>query len=132
MLDRALWLDLIGLPFKHRGRGPDAYDCYGLVLEIYRRQGIIIFDTGYPTDQGEQAKLIEGHLYRWKKVPQGPGVVLLFRQGALGQHVGMQIDHDRFIHATESYNQVKIDRLSVGAPVPQNLVIGAYQYAAHD
>ena len=132
MLDRSLWVDLIGTPFKHRGRGPDHYDCYGLVLEIYRRQGIIVFDTGYPANQQEQAKLISGHLYRWKRVEQRPGTVLLFRQGALGQHVGMQIDDDRFIHATESFGQVKLDRLTFGAPPPQNLVIGAYEYASHD
>ena len=32
--------DLVGKPFLHCGRGPDAYDCFGLVLEVLRRVGI--------------------------------------------------------------------------------------------
>ena len=132
MLDRSLWLDLIGLPFKHRGRGPDAYDCYGLVLEIHERQGIILFDTGYPDSQRDQARLVSGHLHRWRKIEPQSGAVLLFRQGLIGNHVGVQIDDERFIHATESFGQVRIDRLSVGAPPPRNILIGAYQYVAHD
>ena len=131
-LDPTLWRDLLGLPFRHRGRGPDAYDCYGLVLEISKRQGIILFDTGYPEDDQAQQALIGNNLHRWKACEPGPGAVLLFRRGALAQHVGVQIDQDRFIHATEQFGQVKIDYLSRGAPSPQNLLIGAYRYAAHD
>lgn len=29
--------DLIGKPFAYGGRGPEAYDCYGLALEVKRR-----------------------------------------------------------------------------------------------
>ena len=32
--------DLLGKKFKYNGRGPDEYDCYGLVKEIYNRLGI--------------------------------------------------------------------------------------------
>lgn len=39
--------DLLGKPFRMGGRGPDAYDCYGLCLEIAARAGIEIvpFDS---------------------------------------------------------------------------------------
>ena len=34
--------DLIGLPFQDEGRGPYGYDCYGLLVEVYRRNGVIL------------------------------------------------------------------------------------------
>lgn len=34
--------DLLGKPFEMGGRGPDAYDCYGLCLEIAARAGVEI------------------------------------------------------------------------------------------
>lgn len=30
------WNDYIGLPFQHGGRGPDSFDCYGLVAAVLR------------------------------------------------------------------------------------------------
>jgi len=32
--------DLIGKPFQWQGRGPNAYDCWGLTLEVMSRLGI--------------------------------------------------------------------------------------------
>ena len=33
------WLnDYIGIPYECNGRGPDAFDCYGLVLDVYKKQ----------------------------------------------------------------------------------------------
>jgi len=36
--------DLIGKPYKENGRGPDGYDCYGLVLTVCHRLGIDLPD----------------------------------------------------------------------------------------
>lgn len=36
--------DLIGKKYLRNGRGPDAYDCYGLVIEIARRMGKTVKD----------------------------------------------------------------------------------------
>ncbi|MGA7887604.1 MAG: NlpC/P60 family protein [Acidobacteriaceae bacterium] len=38
-LPSRLWADLLGKPFREDARGPDAYDCVGLLLEIERRLG---------------------------------------------------------------------------------------------
>lgn len=32
--------DLIGKPYKPRGTGPDAYDCWGICVEVLKRLGI--------------------------------------------------------------------------------------------
>ena len=45
--------DLIGVPFKNRGRDiQDGFDCYGLVKEVYRRYGHEIpeYDRQYNYD----------------------------------------------------------------------------------
>jgi hypothetical protein len=34
--------DLIGRPFVRGGRGPHAFDCWGLVLEVRRRLGLAL------------------------------------------------------------------------------------------
>jgi len=36
--------DLIGKPYQRGARGPDAYDCWGLCVEVYRRGGIDLPD----------------------------------------------------------------------------------------
>ena len=36
--------DLIGKPYKENGRGPDGYDCYGLILTVCHRLGIDLPD----------------------------------------------------------------------------------------
>lgn len=28
--------DFVGLPYREGGRGPDAFDCYGLLVEVFR------------------------------------------------------------------------------------------------
>ena len=38
------YIDLLGKPFEYGGRGPDAYDCWGLCMEIYKRLGIQLPD----------------------------------------------------------------------------------------
>jgi len=52
--------DLIGLPFQYGGRGPAAYDCFGLTQEVLRRYGIEL-------NWGSQLA-IEDNLSAWKPV----------------------------------------------------------------
>lgn len=34
------YVDLLGKEFEYGGRGPDKYDCYGLVMEVRNRVGL--------------------------------------------------------------------------------------------
>lgn len=36
----AIIRDLQGKPFRWQGRGPDAFDCWGLVIEVLARRGL--------------------------------------------------------------------------------------------
>ena len=119
------YADLIGIPFAWGGRGPDSFDCYGLVRHIHAQHGIDIPDYTSPSDGPRIAALIAGNLHLWREVSAPKeGVVLLFRVAGY-LHVGYHIGGDRFIHTWEHSGGVVIERVSDWT----NRVIGYYEYA---
>lgn len=124
-LPRHLWVDLIGLPFKSRGRGPDEYDCFGLVMEIYRRRGIVIPDLYYGDNAEEHARLLMEGAQSWKPAPRGAGAVCLWRSwsSTAPDHVGVMINEDQYIHATAAHDQVVLSAISRS---PANLMLGTF------
>lgn len=118
--------DLIGIPFKYGARGPDEYDCYGLIQHLLlREQNIKVPDyLGY-----DGPKTVMGYFHSalpmWEKIPLQAGGILLFR--VPGQfHVGYVLDDCRtFIHSWEQSGGVCIERLSQW----QNRLKGCYRYA---
>jgi cell wall-associated NlpC family hydrolase len=123
-LDSDLWLDLIGKPFVDGARGPDSYDCFGLLLEVFRRRGIIITDQSYSADPAERGALLLRGIVGWKPCDIYPGAGLMFRQDGIAGHVGVAIDEDRFLHAASSIGQVGIGFLSRGW---RPRLMGAYE-----
>lgn len=117
--------DLLGLPFERGARGPDEYDCYGLIIELHRRLGIELPDFESPGSVEEIAQIVDREtVERWKRVPlRTIGSVLTFRVEGIGAHVGMLIERDRFIHAVEDLG-VTTGRLNHGGFHP----IAAYVY----
>lgn len=113
-LPRHLWSDLVGLPFKSRGRGPDEYDCFGLVMQIYRRRGIVIPDLYYGDNAEEHAKLLVQGAQSWRPCPVGAGAVCLWRSwsSTAPDHVGVMINQDQYIHATAAFGQVMVTAIS--------------------
>ncbi len=53
-----IYEDLIGKPWKLGTRGPDEYDCYGLVWEVGRRVGIEYPFELSPLSTEDQSKVI--------------------------------------------------------------------------
>jgi cell wall-associated NlpC family hydrolase len=107
--------DLIGTPFARGGRDPAvALDCYGLVMECYRRaHGVELLDYRSPNEAHTIAAVIASQLPLWRPVAEGePGSVALFRVLTYGQHVGFVIEGDRFIHTWERSGGVLIERFS--------------------
>jgi cell wall-associated NlpC family hydrolase len=125
-LDPALWRDLVGLPFRSGARGPDAYDCYGLVLEIHRRQGLALDRAETPQDDDEMERRIQAAIgVTWLPGEMVPGATLLFRDQGLARHVGILLGEDRFIHAASRLGQVAVERLdAVRSFLP---LIGAFK-----
>lgn len=112
----SLYDDLIGKPYKEGARGPEAYDCWGVVMAIYHRLGWPV--KNYPisfavADGRHMDRFIDTEQTRWEKHAQPvPGAVVLFRRAnGLYCHVGVVIDDKRFIHSEEDVG-VCIDTLN--------------------
>jgi cell wall-associated NlpC family hydrolase len=66
------YVDLIGTPFRRGARGPDEFDCYGLVkFLIERATGREVPDYQSPTDSGATHALISNGLFIHAWEPSG-------------------------------------------------------------
>lgn len=107
--------DLIGKPFRDGGRGPDGYDCWGLVIEVMRRCGQELPD--YKIGALEFAKIgaeIEQQRPMWRRlVKLSPPCLLLIRLNVafFCNHIGVYIGEELFIHAREKTG-VCLDRVT--------------------
>jgi cell wall-associated NlpC family hydrolase len=106
--------DLIGKPFADGGRGPDAFDCWGLAQEVYRRFGVCLPDYRIPAFnkagifncyQAVKSNYIEvsGNL-------PVPCLVFLRFNSPVGNHVGIYLGDGKFIHARQKTG-ICIERL---------------------
>jgi cell wall-associated NlpC family hydrolase len=96
----------IGFPWVEYGRGPDAFDCWGLMRLVYACElGIDVpCLAGAYADPAERAEVDrlrreDPRLSVWRDVPADelrPFDVLLF--GGATLHVGVAIDRSRMLH----------------------------------
>lgn len=107
--------DLIGKPYAVHGRGPDAYDCYGLAIEACRRFGKKLDDSFYDELSGEtERRLIDDTKASLNASRlSGPeiGAVVEFIIAGKPRHIGVCLGDGMFIHATEKLG-VRIAELS--------------------
>lgn len=124
----ALWMDLLGKPFTRGARGPAAYDCLGLALEMARRLGKQVPD--YVSDETELHKQLGAGGCTLADLPQiprpVPGCVVLLRMSPTQHHLAFMVDAYRMIHASATLGCV-VER--VLSPLWQRRVIGYYSLA---
>lgn len=105
--------DLIGKPYRCRGRGPEGYDCFGLVREVERRYGTEIPDYDYRGADALPGKSDE-EIGRGRavKIPEPvPGSMILFGNSrGLNTHIGVYVGDGMFIHCTMREG-VRVERL---------------------
>lgn len=126
------WRDLIGKPFAYRGRGPECYDCYGLVIEMMRRRGVVVPDYASPNQLPDIAGAIEGGIGEWVQCGRQAGVAvgfyLTFREnGKLVKkvaHTGFMLSENRMIHAWEPSGGVTVEELQEW----ERRIAGFYRY----
>ena len=105
--------DLVGVPYKDRGRDKKGMDCYGLVIEVLRRKGTIVPDVFYPDTAAKTTVLqtLEAAIpnTRLDKPEEGAVVEIL----VMGQpsHAGVCLGDGTFIHALKK-NGAVIEPLS--------------------
>ncbi len=115
---------LIGIPYEDGGRGPDVFDCYGLVLHLYREcLNIQLPDYRSPDDRRLVSAIFRSELRLWQRREPGFGAVPLLRVPGMF-HCGFMLDRDRFIHTWEHSGGVCIESLSDWAP----RLVGVYEY----
>lgn len=121
-------IDLIGRPFAYGGRGPDVYDCYGLLMELYRRTGRTLPDMRSDREiERISQSMSEEVRAAWRQVEPRPGVAILFRIKGYGAHVGFSLPNDKFAHTWEGVGGVCIERMSDW----ERRIIAHYDYAGH-
>jgi len=95
-----MWTDKwIGLPYRVLGRGPDAYDCLGLMMAVQAEQFGVHLDYGLVNIGQEECDAKARYLPAWARVDEPrEGDVVLMRRGR-GWHVGIALDGEWMLHA---------------------------------
>lgn len=120
------WADLIGTPFVYGGRGPDSFDCFGLVAEMKRREGRPIPERVSPEGEAGMAMLLAAQIPLCDEL-HGPtaGAIVAIRVGRFVRHVGYMVSCFEMLHAWEPSGGVTKEPLSNW----QRRIAGFYEYA---
>lgn len=93
--------EFVGLPFAEKGRGPQAFDCLGLLIEVQARVfGRVIRDPGCSLSEGlrpEPRAVLQSQVVEIETPQEGDA--LLFRVAGRALHVGVCIDANLMLHA---------------------------------
>lgn len=108
--------DLLGKKYSDHGRGPDTFDCYGLVIEVQRRYGNELKDFDYQavTDAfiGDSILNLENDEHITKIDGYVDGAILLFsNMSGFKNHIGVYIGDGNVIHC--NFRGVHIERLEM-------------------
>lgn len=104
------YADLIGKPFVRGGRGPDAYDCYGLVREMFLRAGteVPVYKNDSEENRPAMVQMLAG-LQQWKRIEAREGAMVLLRLPET-LHVGYMLPYGRMIHTWDRSGGVCVER----------------------
>lgn len=106
--------DLLTVPYKEFGRDKDGMDCYGLVLEMCRRNGTPLIDFIYHNSHIKNDKIDEClgkiNVRKIEAEERKTGDIIEWDyENTL--HVGFLLDKETVIHAT--YNGVRITPVAI-------------------
>ncbi len=111
-------LSQVGTPYVYGGTTPGrGLDCSGLTYYAHHAAGVSI--PRFSMHQLESAKPVPGRDPR-------PGDMVFFKTGPAQYHVGLMVDSERFVHASTSRQQVRLDRFHT--PYWQARFLGAGTY----
>lgn len=120
--------DLIGIPYKFNGRDKSGMDCYGLVLEMFKRNNVTLPDYLYEDDSDATiTKLISDNVeFAVELERPEPYCAVLFRQHKFGTHMGVVLpDLSHFIHCSTGRN-VAVEKL--GSMRWYSKIMGYYKW----
>lgn len=111
------WAGYVGLPFADGGRGPEAYDCWGLVRAVYARELGIELPAYGEISARDLARVSRAmgtgqaeDCWRVVESPRPHDVVLM--RAAAGSravvHVGVAVDPHRLLHVEAATSAVVV------------------------
>ena len=121
----------VGVPFVNRGRGPEGYDCWGLVMRVFEEYGIELPDyriSCFATRRiGIQVEVARGDWVRLNK-PEAPCIVTMRIDPAapkLVNHIGAYVGGNRFLHTMKDTHSIlsRIDDVYF-----KGMIEGFYRY----
>lgn len=95
-------LQMVGVPYRWGGQGPEGFDCSGLVLYSYSNAGLTM-----PRTSREQYRATAP--IRRDQIT--PGDLVFFNTSEDASHVGIYVGEGRFVHAPASNRAVRLERL---------------------
>lgn len=130
------YADLIGVKFKNRGRDiTSGVDCYGLVMEVYKRCGVELPEYTADFDNMDKINSIFSGCIdcggNWKKIDlsslKAPCLIAIRFGSPPGvvNHAGCYIGNGKFIHIRENIG-VCID--NINSPAWRKVIVGFYEY----
>lgn len=123
--------DLIGKPFASGGRGPESFDCWGLVREARRRLNLPLpedievnaLEAASVSAEIETAKK-DGHWHEIT-VPTIGCVVAIRNHHLFVNHVGVYLGNGLFMHVLAKICACQ-DRIT--SPAWSRRIVGYYEY----
>jgi murein DD-endopeptidase len=92
----------IGSPYRYGGRGPNSFDCSGLVHYSYQAAGVEVPPTSAQQYRASTPIGIE---------EARPGDLLFFRYSNKVSHVGIYLGDQQFVHAPSTGGHVSVQSL---------------------
>lgn len=86
--------DLLGVPYRRRGRGMDGMDCYGLAIECCRRAGMELGDMIEATGGA-----VAVNVARINSAVDNCIMQCVYEDGL---HIGFMLDRQTVLHMTRS------------------------------
>lgn len=121
--------DLFAARYESGGRGPEAFDCFGLFSEVCRRRGITVPEHQTPEAMAARADLIAaGRAADWIEIDKPePYCAVALRIGPFVAHMGVVLDDCRhFLHACEGTG-ISVELLT--SPRWEKRIAGFYRHA---
>lgn len=119
MIQKDFWLSvvkpvsqggLLGAPYVHCGRGPESYDCWGLIVVIRERMGQPIIDEWAHIEQSQEVLyqvVLEGFSRScWLRTSEyNPGDIVGLGKNKLMHHAGI-ITPWGIMHTVKSFGAI--------------------------
>lgn len=124
---------VIGKPWKNRATGPDYFDCWGLVVDSFRKvEGIElpVVSGYYEGKETSECFNNEVKASNWIESSEPiAGLVFVCEDSGGASHVGRMIDNRYCLHSPHGGSGVQVNTLSAMKRLNRNQTYRFFKYA---